>query len=139
MLTEIMQARCTCALCEKPFEAFIRTFLSRGCARCDCGGKVALTDTVRKKAEEFGGLEIFHVDDHREGKVQGACLVCKKPFDVFIRTFLYRGPTKCDCLQRKKSVCRPPKKDEDIDECCTEKSSLDLRDSNSGLLFSNTR
>ena len=105
-----------CALCEKPFEAFIRTFLSRGCVRCDCGGKVALTDTVRKKADEFGGLEIFHVDDHREGKVQGACLVCKKPFDVFIRTFLYRGPTKCDCLQRKKSVCEPPKKDEDIEE-----------------------
>ena len=101
----------SCSLCEKPFEAFIRNFLSRGLAHCDCGPKVSREAKVRKKATEFG-VDIFHVDDERQGKVQGACQGCNKPFDVYIRSFLSRGPTKCLCSQKKRGVAQHSQNDE---------------------------
>ena len=101
----------TCPLCEKPFESYIRNFLSRGPARCDCGSKVSLEVNVRKKASELGNIDICHIDDDRqEGKVRGVCHVCKKPFEVFIRNFLSRGPTRCDCPQRRR-VAQQTKED----------------------------
>ena len=90
-----------CLLCHKAFDVLIRTFLSRGPTKCDCGEeKMTMEERVRAKAEEFGPLEISNVGTDWTGKVQGRCCLCRKPFDVFIRTFLNRGPTKC-CGERK--------------------------------------
>ena len=75
----------TCPLCEKPFESYIRNFLSRGPARCDCGSKVSLEVNVRKKASELGNIDICHIDDDRqEGKVRGVCQsLLKFSFEIF--------------------------------------------------------
>ena len=103
------KVRGSCALCGKSFEALIRNFLSRGLGRCDCVPKASLEDAVRKKATEFG-VVLVHIDDDRQGKVKGACRKCHKPFEVFIRSFLYRGPTKCECSQSRKTET----KDDDV-------------------------
>ena len=88
----------SCAVCNKPFDVFIRTFLSRGPTKCDCkAAKLTIGDRVREKAAEMGNLEILNTDGNHQGKVQGRCLRCQKSFDVYIRTFLDRGPTKCHC------------------------------------------
>ena len=94
-----------CGRCGKPFDVYIRTFLSRGPNRCGCQEeKVGVQELVLRKAREVGKLKVVHVDSDRTGKVRGACEACGKEFDVFIRTFLYRGPTKCSCHVKSKTT-----------------------------------
>ena len=94
-----------CSTCHKPFDLYTRSFLSRGPTKCDCETKSCPSwmDRVRMKAEEVGSLTIFRTDEEFEGKVQGRCNLCEKLFDVAIRTFIYRGPTKCLCVKNRKS------------------------------------
>ena len=91
-----------CSTCHKSFDLSTRSFLSRGPTKCDCEKKSCRSwmAKVRVKAEELE-LEISHIDEEFEGKVRGGCCLCRKPFEVAIRTFIYRGPTKCSCADRK--------------------------------------
>ena len=87
-----------CLDCDKAFDVFTRAFLSRGPTKCECGAdKPTMEESVRKAADSWGNLNIYQVGADWRGKVHGSCQRCHEPFEVAIRTFLYRGPTKCSC------------------------------------------
>ena len=93
------RVRGRCLICNKTFDVFTRIFLSRGPTKCECGvDKPTLEERVRGAADMWGNLDLYQIGSDWRGRVHGSCRQCHQPFEVAIRTFLYRGPTKCSCL-----------------------------------------
>ena len=80
-------------------------------------GNEMLQRIQRKNYELDLEIDISHVDGEYEGRVQGECLRCHKTFDVYIRTYISRGPTKCFCEVRDVTLAERVKEKADTIGC----------------------